>query len=198
MNVDLKFFPEFPVYPILDGLDFADERVVLPVVVDSAHIDHSSLASFFHGQLVHRHHYFPQLLYSLLEGLGLKDLALGLREAEVVEELECCGCRLAIVDEVVLLHEGVEEQLRLFAVVDEVLHVFRVAVLSNKGFLRQLALDSLDLVLCLALEQSKPSFSDQYSEFVLMFVLQLLYLLLMAEDQRFVLASNDPKPVEDI
>ena len=31
-----------------------------------------------------------------------------------------------------------------------------------------------------------------------MFVLQLLYLLLMTEDQCFVLASNDPKFVIDI
>lgn len=71
----------------------------------------------------------------MLEGLGLKDFAFGLRKAEIIEELEGCRGRLAIIHEIVLLNECVEEQLRLFAVVDEVLHVFRVAVLSNQCFL---------------------------------------------------------------
>ena len=44
----------------------------------------------------------------------------------------------------------------------------------------------------------KPCLSDQDSELVLMLVLQLLNFFFIAEDQRLILASNDPISVIDV
>jgi hypothetical protein len=170
---------------------------VLAVGVHSTHVEHPAFSSLLHRQLVHCHHYLPQLLQRVLVGLSGDDLALGGRQSVCLKELVGGGSGLAVVLAVVLFDEGVEVELRLVAVVDDVLHVVGVAVFADERAVGEFSLDAGHFLLAPGGQQFEPRLRNEDGEFVLVLVLHLLQVRGTSSQQALVLAADDPEALEE-